>query len=377
MTADVAAGTGGLDASIGFETSRPENVGIFINDTLSFFAFFVNAKVSMADMIALGVATAVGGCGGPQIPLRVGRIDAVGPGPSGVPEPETDIHTTLADFSRAGFSQEDAIGLTVCGHTMGGVHHSTFPQIVPESAVGVNNSDGRLPMDTTVAVFDVNGVQEYLDGTGYRGGPLVTTSNQTVRSDLRLFSSDGNATVRKLGQSANQFRTTCTSLISQMLDTVPKHVTLTPVLDPYTVAYSNLTLNVDWCGEMTLAGFLRYIVAPTTANSLPSLPSSSMEVTIVDQQGHRSATSVKATTDYTNYSNNIYGPTYHYAFTASFSGSSGLSGIQVDNQQFPLQDSLFVIPTMSSVSPGIADFNLGAPAHEFTLNITAAVSLIF
>lgn len=35
ITADVAAGTGGLDASIGFESDRLENKGIaFINDTI-------------------------------------------------------------------------------------------------------------------------------------------------------------------------------------------------------------------------------------------------------------------------------------------------------------------------------------------------------
>lgn len=43
------------------------------------------------------------------IKLRVGRIDATGPGPAGVPEPTTDLDTTLATFSKAGFSQSEAI----------------------------------------------------------------------------------------------------------------------------------------------------------------------------------------------------------------------------------------------------------------------------
>lgn len=46
ITANVAAGTGGLDASIGFETFQPENVGVAFNDSLFFFSFFVNAKLS-------------------------------------------------------------------------------------------------------------------------------------------------------------------------------------------------------------------------------------------------------------------------------------------------------------------------------------------
>ncbi|KAJ3716373.1 hypothetical protein C8R42DRAFT_192005 [Lentinula raphanica] len=49
-TADVAAGTGGLDASIGWETEREENDGSAFNDTLSFFAPFVNRHVSSTYM---------------------------------------------------------------------------------------------------------------------------------------------------------------------------------------------------------------------------------------------------------------------------------------------------------------------------------------
>lgn len=134
----MAAGTGGIDASIGFETHRPENVGVAFNDSLFVFSFFISAKVSsrlqispsnvgeftdhgiVADLIALATAMAIGTCGGPPIPLRGGRTDATEAGASGVCQPETDLQTTLASFSGAGFNQADAIALTACGHTMGG-----------------------------------------------------------------------------------------------------------------------------------------------------------------------------------------------------------------------------------------------------------------
>lgn len=45
-TADVEKGTGGIDASIGFETLRPENSGSAMNDSLAFFAPYVNAHTS-------------------------------------------------------------------------------------------------------------------------------------------------------------------------------------------------------------------------------------------------------------------------------------------------------------------------------------------
>ena len=287
MTADVAKGIGGIDASIGYETLRPENNGVAFNDSLFFFSFFTNAKVSMADLIALGVAMSVGACGGPQIPFRGGRIDATGPGPFGVPEPETDVKTTLADFSRAGLSQEDAIGLTACGHTMGGVHHDEFPQIVPESAVGFDNNAGRIMFDDSVANFDNHHVQEYVHGTGNKGGPLVTTTNKTVQSDLRLFSSDGNSTMQKLARSEDQFRSTCTTLLTRMIDTVPRGVTLTPPIDPANVKYANLSLNVDWSGQMTLSGYLRYIETPRSGSAPASLT-----ITIVDRNRHVTRTSV-------------------------------------------------------------------------------------
>lgn len=46
VTADVEKGTGGIDASIGFETLRPENSGSAMNDSLAFFAPYVNAHTS-------------------------------------------------------------------------------------------------------------------------------------------------------------------------------------------------------------------------------------------------------------------------------------------------------------------------------------------
>ena len=370
VTADVAAGTGGLDASIGFETLRAENVGTAFNDSLFFFSFFVTDKSSMADLIAVGTAMAVGACGGPQIPLRGGRIDATGPGETGVPEPETDIKTTLADFSGAGFNQADAIALTACGHTMGGVHHSTFPQVVKASAIGPNNAGGRIAFDDTVANDDINVVKQYLDGSGNGGGPLVTTTNKTVQSDLRLYSSDQNVTVERLGQSSDVFRSTCSTLFARMLDTVPRGVSLTPALDPTGVKHANISLNVDWHGSMTLSGFFRYIVT----NGAAPAPNS-LIVNVIDRNGRPTKTNAKPSmSPTTDMGNGVYGPTFQYPFSVSFPGSSGISGVQVGHQHFPLTDSLFVVPALSSITPGLASYNILDPAHEFTFNITAAVS---
>jgi hypothetical protein len=44
-TGDIHAGTGGVDASIGFETMRPENKGAAMNDTLGWYSLFYNQNV--------------------------------------------------------------------------------------------------------------------------------------------------------------------------------------------------------------------------------------------------------------------------------------------------------------------------------------------
>jgi hypothetical protein len=44
-----------------------------------------------------------------MIQLRAGRIDASGPGPSGVPTPSESFPQQLAAFANAGFSQTEMI----------------------------------------------------------------------------------------------------------------------------------------------------------------------------------------------------------------------------------------------------------------------------
>lgn len=154
----------------------------------------------MADLVAIGSVISQGLCGGGIVPYRPGRTDAV-PNPStgtGVPAPETELDETLTFFERSGFNREDAIAFTACDHTMGSVHAGGFPNVVSKSAVSPTNTNGGVNFDTSRAVFDNKVVQEYVDWTGQRGGPLVTTDNVTTRSDLRLYESDGNATMRSL-----------------------------------------------------------------------------------------------------------------------------------------------------------------------------------
>ncbi len=50
------------------------------------------------------------------------------------------------------------------------------------------------------------------------------------------------------------------TILSNMLiisKTVPNGVSLTPAIDPRALKHANVTLNIDWSGQMTLSGFFR------------------------------------------------------------------------------------------------------------------------
>lgn len=115
------------------------------------------------------------------------------------------------------------IAMVACGHTLGNVHSVDFPDLVSGSASAANVAT----FDKTAASFDSAVVSEYLNGT--TTNPLVIGQNETRRSDLRVFASDGNQTISTL-ENAATFRATCADILSRMIDTVPSSVQLTDPL---------------------------------------------------------------------------------------------------------------------------------------------------
>ncbi|KAJ7243967.1 heme peroxidase [Mycena rebaudengoi] len=219
---DVAAGTGGIDMSIAFELDRPENPGQGLLDALNDFRTIFTPTLNMADSIALGLVLAVAGNGGPIIPFRGGRVDARVAGPPGVPEPTQDIQTHTDMFRRQGFSPTEMIQLVACGHSLGGVRNPDFSDMVPDEG-------GRKFFDTTQGIFDNNVITEYFDNS--TANPLVITQNATFRSDMRIFSSDGNKTMRAMADP-NAFASSCGAVFEKMINTVPREVTLTEPIEP-------------------------------------------------------------------------------------------------------------------------------------------------
>ncbi|KAL5783114.1 hypothetical protein ACOSP7_008143 [Xanthoceras sorbifolium] len=114
--------SGGMNGSIVYELERPENAGLKKSlKILEKAKSQVDAiqPVSWADMIAVGGAAAVSVCGGPSIPVSLGRIDSMEPDPEGkLPEESLDASGLKQCFQRKGFSTQDLVALSGA-HTLG------------------------------------------------------------------------------------------------------------------------------------------------------------------------------------------------------------------------------------------------------------------
>ncbi|KAF2089701.1 heme peroxidase [Saccharata proteae CBS 121410] len=248
-TADVSKGTGGLDASILFETDRAENKGAAFNSTFDFTSNYYSIKTSMADLLALSVVVASKACKGPDIALRGGRIDATEAGPLGVPQPQEDLATHTSRFATAGFNTEDMIAMVACGHTLGGVHGTDFPEIT------ANDSAANFEhFDTTYTTFDNKVVTEYLDDNSTN--LLVIGQNDTLNSDKRVFGADGNKTMNLLAD-ATTFQSKCADILGRMIDTVPSSVILSDIITPVEVKPTDVALSLTTNNTLSFTGRIR------------------------------------------------------------------------------------------------------------------------
>ncbi|KAJ3499036.1 hypothetical protein NLG97_g651 [Lecanicillium saksenae] len=283
--ADVVAGTGGIDASIGFELDRDENPGKGFNETLFNLRDFMTARTSMSDLIAMGALFAAGGCSGGKVllPFRGGRIDAAGAGPKGVPRPEETLESHEAAFARQGFNQEEMIGLVACGHTLGGVHGVDFPQIVAvvNDTTTDDNTQTFDPTNDGESAFDNEVASDFVSNIG--NNPLAFGHNVTTNSDGRIFNSDGGKLIRAMAQSNDFFLSKCQTLLEKMINTVPKGVTLGEPIEIIPVKPSSLYATVgDSLGKMTVSGLVRLV---SRENSWDADPGRQVKIHIRPRSG--------------------------------------------------------------------------------------------
>lgn len=275
---NAATGAGGLDASIAYELTGEagkDNAGPFANNTLRFLSRYYSDQASMSDLIALATYTAVRSCGGPIIPVRTGRVDAKSAGPLGVPKVFDTQDGFKKTFGRMGFTPEEMIKLTACGHTLGGVHTSSFPRIVGQLAKG----GPVVHFDKSPAKFDSAVLTEFVSNTTQN--PLVVGPEDT-NADKKVFTIDGGKTVRSM-LDAQKFQAECKVMLQRMLDTVPNGVSLTEAIEVYDVKPGSIQLSLSDDGEhLAFAGEIRVRTTDRPQSSIAKV-----ELIYTDNDGNK------------------------------------------------------------------------------------------
>ncbi|OAA77589.1 WSC domain containing protein [Akanthomyces lecanii RCEF 1005] len=266
-TANTYFKTGGLDGSLQYELDNGDNTGPGHKTTLEFMSKYVSPRTSLSDLIAAGVYASVRSCGGPIIPVRGGRVDATEAGNPGVPQPQNSATMFKQQFDRMGFNNVEMIQVTACGHTLGGVHNTEFPEIVPDARL--NNGLGGS--DSTPAAFDNKVVTEYLDGT--TTNPLVVGPAVKINknSDFKVFDSDGNKTMETLRDNT-KFKEVCKNVLQKMIEVVPAGVNLTEPIVPYKVKPVDLQLLLaDGGANLHFSGYIRVKTTDLPQGSIKDL----------------------------------------------------------------------------------------------------------
>lgn len=122
--------------------------------------------------------------------------------------------------------------------------------------------------DTTAGSLDNGVVTEYLNNS--TANPLIRNSNDTLNSDKRIFSSDGDVTMKKLADAA-YFKSQCESLLTRMIDLVPGDVKLSEPLVPADVRPYISSYFFKGNSSIEFAGRIRVRTSPVTGRDPASL----------------------------------------------------------------------------------------------------------
>ncbi|XP_073111135.1 putative L-ascorbate peroxidase 6 isoform X3 [Elaeis guineensis] len=158
-TFDVNENSGGMNGSIIYELDRPENAGL--GKSLKILQK-VKKEIDQIQQVAGAVAILL--CGGPEIPVRLGRLDARMPDPQGkLPRESFDASSLKRCFLEKGFSTQELVALSGA-HTIGSkgfgdpnVFDNAYYKILLEkpwtSSAGMSSMIG-LPSDRALVEDD-------------------------------------------------------------------------------------------------------------------------------------------------------------------------------------------------------------------------------
>ncbi|KAJ3041038.1 hypothetical protein HDV00_009938 [Rhizophlyctis rosea] len=188
-TSDPKNSTVGLDGSLAYEFSRPDNAGIDYSIATRFRPSG-ETSISDADLIAIGGVVSITHCGGPSMKWRPGRQDGNGNGtrtanPDGrIPQADDSLDVVRAHFIRMGLNDIDMVVLTTGSHTMGGVHAAISPRFTNESFV---------PFDNTPGVFDNDIFKHVLAGRCALPIDCLFAKDPILKPHIQLWASDQDA----------------------------------------------------------------------------------------------------------------------------------------------------------------------------------------
>lgn len=321
-SANADRGTGGVDGSLLYELNSAEHAGVAFRNTLRRYAPFYSSRTSLADLIAAGLYSATRSCGGPAVPIRGGRIDAGGAGPSAqVPDASNAIGTFRNQFTRmgiAGVNYTEMIQLVACGHTLGGVHAAEQPLII-DSGTFPND---YAHFDTSFATFDNKIATEFLSGNTKNPmvfGKTYRADNRGRDSDRRIYNSDGNYTMQAM-QDPQTFNSMCKAVFQKMIETVPSGVTLTDVITPYDVKPYDVQLSLLDGGASL--GFTGEIRVRTNSGSI-----SKVQLIYKDRTGASASTPIDTTVKGTA---SGFDDTFaFYGFSATLSAETSISSFSI------------------------------------------------
>jgi hypothetical protein len=176
-----------------------------------------------------------------------------------------------------------------------------------------------------------------------------------MNSDLRLYESDKNATMRALFAQGTGFMNTCVDLLGRTIDTVSSGVQLGQTIALMPVKPVNVTYDIGLNGTLELSGTIRILTATDTA------PSTSLTIRV---SGHDTALVPEAKTG-----TSVFGRTTYFPFLISGPGlrnatSFSVTGSTISEHTFSYDRKVFIVPSSTTLEGDTVDATVAIPTSQ-------------
>jgi hypothetical protein len=170
----------------------------------------------------------------------------------------------------------------------------------------------------------------------------------TSRSDLRLYESDQNATMRALFAQGDGFLDTCVDLLGRAMNTVPSGVQLSQPIEAMPVKPVNVTYDFNANGKLQLSGKIRVLSPAGTA------PAQSLMLRISDYSTELVAEAATGSSVFGR-SGSTYATLTYFPFTTSGAHIRDADSFSVvtaseEEHSYNITSHTFVVPSWTTLS---------------------------